>query len=765
MSSPNSLVIYVKLVTSQAEKADQQFHSGVRARIKQTADALAKAESEQIKGIKARERAYKDSANAMARIDADSRKSAMQRARQAANDQQKIDSQARQMRRSAEQQDAKLSASDQAKFAAESRARRRAEASDHANRSREMLDADRTALRERLGLHQQELKSARATRDAETTHYRQSKSAETDADRERSRKLEAITAARIKATTKGLDAEKESVGGLVKAYAGLSIANTLAQVFEAAWRAMGRSAEDARQHIHGIVEEMERARTATKELANLEGRPATALYSAQQAREAAAVGASPEDYVAGKKAFQEYGAQYVGKENATPEERAEEVKDKKIAYGQSQEIQQGASLILGAMGLDKNEGMKLLGTVISKTAEENPNASTDEILLQFRRLAEAARTATGATGVGIGQLQESIQESVGPSGDLKSMNEAAVLMRTMQQIKPEEGAMLSRNLLRGLSEIRRNKHGEMDELGVTKDMDTFQQLEQIAKRIPEIAAETGESESDVERRLFKDSREYRSARAVFEQGMKGQGFERTRKAMDSVTGETIRREGRDYLNSEEGQKRTSRSRVAEAERERASRYVPFQKALDEAEVDVVRSGELETPETVVEHEMTSKAQELNYGDRKRQLQRTIMASNLRDRMMQSEGGREWLRQHGAIMKNVNGKPRLMNPSMSGLSGPMADDKLLAEGYQRLEQGRRGRPEPMQQANPAVQGAGDFEQSTTTSSQRIQEEQNRNRAAKQDAASDKFARAASLMEQAARFGVPAPLPSRPHVQRN
>jgi hypothetical protein len=276
---------------------------------------------------------------------------------------------------------------------------------------------------------------------------------------------------------------------LTRAMLGAGAAGAAMNVAKQVIQAIAQSSADARIHVHGMTEEMERARTALREIAALTGQKATASFTARQAREAAAVGISPEQYAGFQTAFQAYAGQYIG--DKLPADQAGELQKVTAGYQASQ-------------GLDQAEGAQLMGTLVGKSKK---GATTDELLGQYGQVMKVMQLAPGYTGPLLGQVREVIQENVGEGGDFKDSLEAAKLVRVMSERNPAEASTYSRALLRGLREIRMSPD-KMQATGIKKGMDVFQQVQAVL----DSAKDSGMDESEYLSQYFKDIREFGAVR-------------------------------------------------------------------------------------------------------------------------------------------------------------------------------------------------------------------------------------------------------------
>lgn len=484
-----------------------------------------------------------------------------------------------------------------------------------------------------------------------------------------------------------------SVDSLGKMFLKLQLVNQVAGWVGEAMRAVGQSIANAREHIKGLVDEMEAARTAAKELAALRGEKATGQFTADLAREAANAHLDTDKYNEFQLGFQAYTGQYVGKEGATKEEL--QASGQKLNKEQALELQQRvASYAVGARGLSAEDSSKLLGTVIAKSSA---GATNDQIMSEFAKLMKVMELAPGRTSPLIGQLAETGMESVGPEGDFKNLQQAGYLTRVMAQRNPNEASTYSRAMLRGLREIGMNEKGQMAELGITKDMDVMQQLEQIDKKSQE-HVKAGGKEGEFIAKYFPEIREWGAVKTALNEGLRGGGFQRAMAEAETVNAETADAETKIYKSGREGVAASQRSRLLAEKRQNASFYEPLKQVQREQLILMEQSHELESPESVIDAIMTGRAETNGLGNREQQQLKKRTAYDLNSRLQMSKQGREWLTQEFGRDKMGGGRE-------PGVLAPDASDRDMARAAQMLEkiaqQNERARNQHVDRPVPLV----------------------------------------------------------------
>jgi hypothetical protein len=470
-----------------------------------------------------------------------------------------------------------------------------------------------------------------------------------------------------------VDSTKGSVEQLGKAFMGLQVAHQIGGLIQSAMDAVVQSAAKAREHIKGLVAEMESARTASKELAALRGEKATGQFTADMAREAAAAGLDVAAYNEVQLGFQAQAGQFIGEEEATPDELAKQ--GKRISGSQAKELQKDVgSYAVGARGLSADNASKLLGTVISKG---EAGATNDQIMTEYAQIMKIAELAPGRTSEIVGQLSELGMESVGPTGDLKNLKEAAYIGRVMAQRNPAESATYGRALFRGLREIGMNEKGQMEELGITKDMDVMQQLDQIDKKAQAHVA-AGGKENEIFQKYFPEIREFGAVRTAVNEGIRGGGFQRAMAEAESIDAGTVKRDIADYRGGEEGVAANQRSRDLAESRQNASYYAPLKRIQREQAILMKQSHELEQAESPGDAFLTRLAELRGYGTREEQQLKKRTAYDLTSQLRLTKQGREYLSQQFGEHKMGGGRGE-------GRVAPDADERTMGAAAQKLQE--------------------------------------------------------------------------------
>ena len=498
--------------------------------------------------------------------------------------------------------------------------------------------------------------------------------------------------------------QEKGVGDLVKSFINLQVVKDVAGWVKEAMQAVGQSIADAREHIKGMTDEMERARTASKEIAALRGKDATAGFTAGMAREAASAGLDVEDYKQFALGWEAYAGQYVGAEGATPAQLAKE--GKKIGKDRALELQKDiGAYAVGARGLGADEGSQLLGLILAKS---KAGASNDEIMSNYAQMMKVAELAPGRTAPGLGQITELGMESVGPEGDMKSVLEAAVMYRIMAQRNPNEASTYGRALFRGLRDIRKDPN-KMRELGIEKGMGYRQQVEAIDKAVRAPTAGGGD-QGEFLSKYFKDIREWGAIQTALNEGIRGGAFQRAEQEAAGVDAGTVRSEIARHKRSQEGRAAMDRSNEVAAMRERAGNYVELRHIQSEVRQAQVASGDLEVPEGMIGAYMTGGYGAVyGMGSRQEQEERAGGGRVKREGLLNSRAGRRWLIEHNPEAarierkfpsSNMNEERQRADFASRNLFNRATDEKTLADAANELKRIREIQEKKLQAAERA-----------------------------------------------------------------
>jgi hypothetical protein len=484
---------------------------------------------------------------------------------------------------------------------------------------------------------------------------------------------------------------ESGIMGVAQAYTGLRIASLISQGIHQAMQAVGDAVKEANDHVKAMVDNMEKIRDTVQELASLRSKENGATFTAQIAREAEATGSTTQMHVAAQKTFLQYANQYVGTEGADAAKQAAEAKEGKTAFAETQELEQFAEISSNAQGINPSEGTRLMATILS---QRKPGQTKDDLKLEWRKLAENMKQAAGPEGPLIGKLNELVMEEVGETGSLKTSQEAAVLLRGLSEANPAKGFTYGEAIIRGNREIRANKKGQMEELGITQNMTQEQMIIQAMKRSEEIAKEEGVDPVDVLARYYKDARGLRGMNAAINKGVKGGRFEAGRRDMANVTLAGAEKENRGYLAGEVGTKRRQEAASDRIDAAKSERYVSLREMQREFANRVKNSGKLDEPQGMVE-QLQEKKLDVLYGNTRAERARDqMMGSEIEARLMQHAEGRQYMVEHN-IGKAVGGREL-------GYSAAH-DDKTMAESLAVLKSIERHSKAQVRQVNPALPG--------------------------------------------------------------
>lgn len=540
------------------------------------------------------------------------------------------------------------------KSAAEARGYTRAALAEHKSAQKEKADASKQAARSILESVKAQIDESRRIEKQAFAEGRRLASDAAAADRKAAAEARTYSRAawreasqRYRDQRKSVDEAAAATQRLTRVMLGSQVAGSALSLVKTSFDSINRSVQAATSHLRDLIQKGEEARKLDREIAALTGNAPTILYSAQQAREAAQAGVSPDDYRRGQLAFQAQAGQFIG-----------EGEFSKISQEDAANLMQRVASFSASQGIDVADPARLMGTLIGKAPAGTSNA---DLMGTFGKLFKAIQLAPGETSPLVGQLAELVQEEVGNGGTFQDVLDAAPLIRAMAERNPGEASTYGRSILRGLREVRSDPQ-KMKELGITSGMGFMEQVQAVDSASQKYAAGGGD-EGEFLSRYFKDIRTFGGVRTAINAGVRGKGFERVYAEMNGVSGDTIDSAIANYLLSEEGMTQRQESSVAAAEREQASRQVPYQRTRRTAREALISSGELGRDEGLIGSLLTGAAEAAGYGTREEQELRKIVGQTIYGKLSTIPGGREYMRNAG------------IDPVANGASGSLGSGNI------------------------------------------------------------------------------------------
>lgn len=311
-----------------------------------------------------------------------------------------------------------------------------------------------------------------------------------------------------KETEEGLEGASKAGAGLGSALAGIAASQALGYLKEAAGVVASTFKETA-DHVKSVAKEFTTLQESLRIIATFKGEKLTDQFTVDTAMKAAAAGLTPDQGKNFEKQFQGFSGQFIGE-------------GKKFSAAQGDELGQRAASFMNVRGIDASQGGAIFGEILQQATGKE---STDELMKRFGQAYVVLEQAKGDPGQLLGQMGQVTAQGV-------DVQTSAKLMRAMAQRDPGEAGTSARATLRGLASLR--TEGKTGELGITEDMDVFQQLEEIQKRAPE----EQKAREDFIRKYFKDEREFAGVMAGINFGVKGGLFAAADKEAGEITGTT-----------------------------------------------------------------------------------------------------------------------------------------------------------------------------------------------------------------------------------
>jgi hypothetical protein len=622
----NELVIYLKLITEDADRTDQAFHARARQRAGETARAQTKAEKE---AQREREGILKDAAKA-----ADTYRRE-QLAKQKADyaERLKADNDYVKARMTALKAEAQLEKeANQARSSALKQASTDAKAAiAESLRVEKDAFAEGRAMAKRLGQIKDEQNKMEIAA-VKATNLEKQKS--DDAYVASMRKQANIAGQLEKERLRALDKEENAVLTVARAYTTMRIASEVSQAVHAVWGAMAQTAQETRDYIQGQVDELERMRTVARELLALRGEQPTPSNVAAIGFRAAAAGRSFEEQHAFELELEAQAGTYIGGPQQLISREAME------AFGAE------VSPYMAGRGVKGKEQAELTGALLSVMKPDVTTGEIDTKMLgdMMAKVLKTIERAPGRTGPELRQFMEVLQEEIQPGDPMQKILDLATVFRAETVRNPRTASAYTRALFRGLREARA-KPETAQELGLKPGMDTFQELAAVETAMNRwLPQHPGMTQADFIGEYFKEARKYGSTMTAVRRGLGPGGvFERSQAEMATVDMETIRREGKTSLQDPEGRRQAGLAALAATKAQNAGRFAYARQVELDARLAVATSRELEKSEPWYAALATYAPSWLGGRTREEQETAFIMDQTITRKLMGSQRGRDYVR--------------------------------------------------------------------------------------------------------------------------
>jgi hypothetical protein len=271
---------------------------------------------------------------------------------------------------------------------------------------------------------------------------------------------------------------------------------------------MADGAQEASRRIAQMAEEFLVLRDRGRELAGITGNKPNNAFTLDQLRFGAITGQTGDEVRAFRESFQGEAQQF----------------QDRFAPGEFARYEQEVAKIQVKEGLEAGVAGQLGAASIRTLPRGKKNLTAADALAPLQRGFGTLQAGSGSNPVLSQQLSEIIASGVGPEGLFKSMDQAAVAIRTQAQYNASDAGMHIRSIERGFNAL---DDKQLKALGITEDMDFFEKMEAVrrafrtsgSKNLAKFLTESG----------FKDERMNRGMRTHINEGLEGgvitKGFE------------------------------------------------------------------------------------------------------------------------------------------------------------------------------------------------------------------------------------------------
>jgi hypothetical protein len=362
----------------------------------------------------------------------------------------------------------------------------------------------------------------------------------------------------------GLEGAGKQAQGLGEKISGLITHQGYSMLRDAAVT-MGQAYKETADYVKTISGEFTKLQDSLRIIATFRGERATSEFTVAQAQMGASAGLTPEAWANFQKQFSGFAGQFMGD-------------GAKFSQEQGDDLAKRAAAFMNARGIEASQGGAVFGEILQQAKGDETN---DELMKKFGQAYTVIEKAKGDPGPLLGQMGQVT------AGGLDTTS-AAKLMRAEAQRDPGDAGTFSRAVLRGLREIRTG--GKSKELGITDEMDIFQQIEQIGKA----SDASGMKQEDFLGKYFKDEREMGGMQAALNFGVRGGLFKMADKEAADVTGKTDT-EFVESFRGNEGKRKYQEAALEASRIRRGETYDPVMNLRREAETELTDKGRFEDP--------------------------------------------------------------------------------------------------------------------------------------------------------------------------
>lgn len=381
------------------------------------------------------------------------------------------------------------------------------------------------------------------------------------------RRMAAEGARAGKETQEGFDGATKSAKGLGQVVTDVISHNALQLLRETAG-VLAKTFQETADYVKSVSKEFIELQSTLRIIATFKGQKLTDEFTTDTAMKGAAAGLTPQQFAGFEKQFQGFAGQFMGD-------------GKKFTADQGEELGQRAAAFMNARGIEASEGGAIFGEILQQATGKE---STDELMAKFGKAYVMIEQAKGDPGPLLGQMGQVTAQGV-------DVLTGSKLMRAMAQAEPGTAGVHARATLRGLGSLR--TEGKTGELGITEDMDVFQQLEAINKKAPSASVDGGKAREDFIRKYFNEEREFQGVMSGINFGVEGGLFAQADIEAGKVGGRTDVEAVDEFKKSSAGKRIYDKAQLAAERIASGSRNAATEDARVEAEKQLTKEDRFE----------------------------------------------------------------------------------------------------------------------------------------------------------------------------
>jgi len=378
----------------------------------------------------------------------------------------------------------------------------------------------------------------------------------------------------FKKAAKGADEAKESTAGMMMEMLKAEGVSKGLEVLKMAGEAISETMHEAAEHCKELAHEFMEIQKEMQEIAAMTGKKATAEFTSEQIQKAGAVGVSPQEWIATRKAFAAQAQAFIGK---GPGAKMSE-KEAEVFQGDIAAFAKAKGVAPAALG-------EMAGGML---AQEKGPVTAKEMAAKLGKVYGTLEGAGGAPTERLAGLQKLIALGYTPEG-------AAQTLAMMKQVAPGREGFALQTMQMGVEEgLTKGTIGARQ--GVKEGMDPREELKAIATYLNQRmqAGKTPEEQTAIlNREAGEMTTSPRSKMMLARLGRLGPAaFEQAEARTAAVPEDEMQKQIEEHRQDTLGKREKTLAELAAIRAKKGEEEAPIQDLIKEAEARVEASGDL-----------------------------------------------------------------------------------------------------------------------------------------------------------------------------